>query len=312
MSYTVLKQGLMVCSGIGRGTRLALQVTPPTRTPSWQRRKNAYPTCSFVPRCVNTQKHKIYNRTLQPMLHSPTTTTGMIQVRDHSGAHHVTAVVYYAVSTSHRCHTAGKSALSASPRPSTTCCCYLDTGCQACGRGVRARPAALQASAACLLCMTAVRPACGSGFLASSRPLRRAAATSTRAAGLRPGGPGSAAGVSGLCLRPCRRVLHFIFHLLGGSMLFMFPCLRSSLSSKGSKFSANNRSELESFEIEIDAVMVCNGGLSKELQGRASKEILWAPYTVLNGGSRVLADFCTTNMIRGPTIESLIRSTAAY
>ena len=129
----------------------------------------------------------------------------------------------------------------------TTCCCYLDTGRRACGRGVRARPAALQASAACLLCMTAVRPACGSGFLASSRPLRRAAATSTRAVGLRPGGPGSAAGVSGLCLRPCRRVLHFIFHLLGGSMLFMFPCLRSSLSSKGSKFSANNRSELESY-----------------------------------------------------------------
>ena len=126
--------------------------------------------------------------------------------------------------------------------------------------------------------------------------------------GLRPGCPGSAAGVSGLGLRPCRRVLHFFFPLLGGSMLFLSPSLRSGLSSKGSKFSANNRSELESFEIEIDAVMVCNGGLSKELQGRASKEMCGlCPQWRF---PRTRSFSCTTNMIRGPTIESLIRSAA--
>ena len=83
----------------------------------------------------------------------------------------------------------------------TTCGWYLDWGRRACGRGVRGRPAALQASTARLPCMSAVRLACRSGLWASSRPSRRAAGTSTEAAG-------HAAGGSGLGPRPCRRVLH--------------------------------------------------------------------------------------------------------
>ena len=50
-------------------------------------------------------------------------------------------------------------------------------GCRACGRGVRARPAAQQASTECVSCMLTVRPVCGSGLQASSRPPRCAAGT---------------------------------------------------------------------------------------------------------------------------------------
>ena len=115
----------------------------------------------------------------------------------------------------------------------TTCCCYLDTGRRACGRGVRARPAALQASAACLLCMTAVRPACGSGLLTSSRPSRRAAATSTRAAGPAAGGSG-ALQASAAFFPPC----------LAAACFSHFRCLRSGLSCKLSTCPANTISLL--------------------------------------------------------------------
>ena len=82
----------------------------------------------------------------------------------------------------------------------TTCCWYLDTGRRACGRGVRARLAALAARTACLLCMSAVRPASGDTPSASSRQTRRAAGTSIRAAG-------PSAGGSGLGRRPFRVLL---------------------------------------------------------------------------------------------------------
>ena len=44
----------------------------------------------------------------------------------------------------------------------TTCCWYLDRGCRACGRGVRAPPAALPVSAACAPYMAAMHPSCRS------------------------------------------------------------------------------------------------------------------------------------------------------
>jgi len=52
----------------------------------------------------------------------------------------------------------------------TTCGWYLDRGRRACGRGVRARPAAQQVSAACLPCMVAVFFAFGCVPFASCHP----------------------------------------------------------------------------------------------------------------------------------------------
>ena len=64
----------------------------------------------------------------------------------------------------------------------TTCGWCLDRGRRACGRGVRARPAALSARTAHLPCISTVQPAWRGGLSASSRSSRRVAGASSEAA----------------------------------------------------------------------------------------------------------------------------------